>query len=158
PGATLTAYKVLDASGNGFESTVLEGFDAAVAADNPHRADVVNMSVGGPPALDDPLEQAAEQAIRDGVVVVTAAGNYGPGESSVGSPAEAPDVLAVGATITGITLPTLTVTAPMRHTMEVQRLGLSANPPAGGADLDVVNLGDGSAEGYDGLDVTGKAV
>lgn len=158
PGATLTAYKVLDASGNGFESTVLEGFDAAVAADNPHRADVVNMSVGGPPALDDPLEQAAEQAIRDGVVVVTAAGNYGPGESSVGSPAEAPDVLAVGATITGITLPTVTVTAPMRHTMHVERLGLSANPPAGGEDLDVVDAGGGSPDDYDGLDVTGKAV
>jgi subtilisin family serine protease len=158
PGAALTAYKVLDASGNTFESTVLEGFEAAVAADNPHRADVVNMSLGGPPAFDDPLEQAAEQAIRDGVVVVTAAGNYGPGESSVGSPAEAPDVLTVGATITGIDLPTVTVTAPMRHTMEVQRLGLSANPPAGGEDLDVVDAGDGMPDSYNGLDVTGKAV
>ena len=158
PKAQLTAYKVLAASGSSSESTVLEGFDAAVSADNPYRANVVNMSLSGPAEPNDPLEQACEQAIADGVVVVVAAGNNGPGESTVGSPAEAPGVLAVGASATGVTLPTITVTAPVQHAISASRLGLSANPPAGGESLDVVDVGNGSPDSYTGVDVTGKAV
>ena len=159
PQATLTAYKVLDSSGNGLESTVIEGLQAAVSADNPYRADVVNMSLGGPYQPNDPLDQASEQAIHDGVVVVAAAGNSGPGESTVGSPAEAPDVLAVGASITGVDLPTITVTAPQNDPLsDAQRLGLSANPPAGGEDLGVVDVGNGLPSDYNGVDAAGKAV
>lgn len=158
PKAQLTAYKVLAASGTSPESIVLEGFDAAVSVDNPYRADVVNMSLSGPSEPNDPLEQASAQAIADGVVVVAAAGNNGPGESTVGSPAEAPRVLAVGASATGVALPTVTVTAPVHHTISVSRLGLSANPPAGGESLDVVDVGNGSPGSYDGIDAAGKAV
>ncbi|RZU20194.1 peptidase inhibitor I9 [Kribbella rubisoli] len=158
PGATLTAYKVLGADGKGFESAVIAGFEAAVAADNPYRADVVNLSLSGDPAPDDPLEQAAENAVHDGVVVVAAAGNDGPGEGTVGSPAEAPDILAVGASITGIDVPTVTVTAPVRRALDVQRVGLSANPPAGGEDLEVVDAVNGGPGDYDTIDATGKAV
>lgn len=158
PKAQLTAYKVLAASGTSPESTVLEGFDAAVSVDNPYRADVVNMSLSGPAEPNDPLEQASEQAIADGIVVVVAAGNDGPGEGTVGSPAEAPGVLAVGASATGVALPTVTVTAPVNHAISASRLNLSANPPAGGESLDVVDAGNGSPDSYDGIDATGKAV
>jgi subtilisin family serine protease len=158
PKASLTAYKVLDSSGNGFESTVIAGLDAAVSVDNPHRADVVNMSLTGPSTVDDPLEQASEDAIHAGVVVVAAAGNDGPGESTVGSPAEAPDVLAVGASISGIDVPTITVTSPVQHSLAVQRLGLSANPPATPQALDLIDVSNGQPDDYDGVDTTGKAV
>ncbi|HZC69352.1 MAG TPA: S8 family serine peptidase [Jatrophihabitans sp.] len=158
PKAQLTAYKVLAASGTSPESTVLEGFDAAVSVDNPYRADVVNMSLSGPAEPNDPLEQASEQAIADGVVVVVAAGNDGPGESTVGSPAETPGVLAVGASATGVTLPTVTVTAPVHHPINASRLGLSANPPPGGESLDVVDAGNGSPDSYADIDAAGKAV
>ncbi|HEY7048313.1 MAG TPA: S8 family serine peptidase, partial [Jatrophihabitantaceae bacterium] len=158
PKAELTAYKVLDSSGNGYESTVIAGLEAAVAADNPHRADVVNLSLTGPSTPDDPLEQACEDAIHAGVVVVAAAGNSGPGESTVGSPAEAPDVLAVGASISGVDVPTISVTSPVRHALAVQRLGLSANPPAKPQDLDLVDVGGGQPSDWDGVDVQGKAV
>ena len=158
PKANLTAYKVFDSSGFGAESTVIAGLEAAVSVDNPHRADVVNMSLSGPPTPDDPLEQASAAAVHAGVVVVAAAGNDGPGESTVGSPAEAPDVIAVGASASGIDLPTVTVTSPVRHALDVQRLNLSANPPAVPEDLDVVDVGNGAESRYDGIDVTGKAV
>jgi subtilisin family serine protease len=158
PKASLTAYKVLDSSGNGFESTVIAGLDAAVSADNPHRADVVNMSLSGPSTVDDPLEQASEDAIHAGVVVVAAAGNDGPGESTVGSPAEAPDVLAVGASISGIDVPTITVTSPVQHSLAVQRLDLSANSPATPQDLDLIDVGNGQPDDYTGVDAVGKAV
>lgn len=158
PKATLTAYKVLDSSGNGLESTVIEGFEAAVSVNNPYRAAVVNMSLSGPSEPNDPLEQASEDAVRSGVVVVAAAGNSGPGTSTVGSPAEAPDVLAVGASISGIDTPTVAVTSPVREQISASRLNLSANPPAGGEDLGVVDVGNGQPGSYDGLDVAGKAV
>jgi len=158
PGATLTAYKVLREDGHGLESAIIAGLEAAVDIDNPHRADVVNMSLSGDPDLNDPLEQASENAVHDGVVVVAAAGNDGPGESTVSSPAEAPDVLAVGASITGVDVPSVTVTAPVRRQLDVQRLGLSANPPAGGEDLEVVDAVNGSPSDYDTIDAAGKAV
>jgi len=158
PKAELTAYKVLDSSGDGYESTVIAGLEAAVATDNPHRADVVNMSLSGPSTVDDPLEQASENAIHAGVVVVAAAGNDGPGESTVGSPAEAPDVLAVGASISGIDVPTISVTAPVQHALSVQRLDLSANPPATPQNLDLIDVGNGQPSDYDGVDAKGKAV
>ncbi|MGY4767456.1 S8 family serine peptidase [Kribbella sp. CWNU-51] len=158
PDATLTAYKVLGEDGRGYESAVIAGFEAAVAVDNPYRADVVNLSLSGDPAPDDPLEQAAENAVHDGVVVVAAAGNEGPGEGTVGSPAEAPGILAVGASITGIDVPTVTVTAPVRRALDVQRVGLSANPPAGGEDLEVVDAVNGAPGDYDSIDAAGKAV
>jgi len=158
PAATLTAYKVLNADGRGYESAVIAGLEAAVDVDNPYRADVVNLSLSGDPSPDDPLEQASANAVHDGVVVVAAAGNEGPGESTVSSPAEAPDVLAVGASITGVDVPSVTVTAPVRRTLDVERLGLSANPPAGGEDLEVVDALNGSPSDYDTIDATGKAV
>ncbi|MFI5691098.1 S8 family serine peptidase [Kribbella sp. NPDC051586] len=158
PAANLTAYKVLNADGNGYESDVVAGFEAAIAADNPYRADVVNLSLSGDPAHGDPLEQAAENAVHDGVVVVAAAGNVGPGESTVGSPAEAPGILAVGASITGVDMPSVTVTTPVRHPLDIQRVGLSANPPAGGEDLEVVDAVNGAPSDYDSIDATGKAV
>jgi subtilisin family serine protease len=158
PKANLTAYKVFDSSGQGEESTVIEGLEAAVSVDNPHRADVVNMSLSGPPTPDDPLEQASAAAVHAGVVVVAAAGNDGPGESTVGSPAEAPDVLAVGASASGIDLPAVTVTSPVHHALDVQRLNLSANPPASPENVDLVDVGDGAESRYDGVDATGNAV
>lgn len=158
PKASLTAYKVLAASGYGDESTVIAGLEAAVSLDNPHRADVVNMSLSGPSTPNDPLEQACADAVHAGVVVVAAAGNDGPGESTVGSPAESPDVIAVGASIAGIQVPTVTVVSPVTHKLDVQRLGLSANPPASPEDLDVVDVGNGNPSDYDGKDATGKAV
>ena len=149
---------MLGANGFGTESTIIAGFEAAVSVDNPYRANVVNMSLTGHAGPNDPLEQASEDAIHAGVVVVAAAGNFGPGVGSVLSPAAAPDVIAVGASATGVDLPTLTVTAPVHRTMNVERVGLSANPPANGEDLDVVDAGNGQPSEYDGLDVTGKAV
>ncbi|WP_322975381.1 S8 family serine peptidase [Actinacidiphila bryophytorum] len=157
PAATLTAYKVFGDTGDGLESDVIAGLEAAVSTDNPYRATVVNMSLTAPPSPGDPLDQASEEAVLAGVVVVAAAGNTS-GESSVGSPAEAPDVLAVGASVTGVELPTVGVTAPVHHPLDVQRLGLSADPPAKGEDLDVVDVGDGEPSSYDGRDVSGKAV
>ncbi|NEB77933.1 S8 family serine peptidase, partial [Streptomyces sp. SID14478] len=75
PDAQLLAYKVMDADGYGETSTIIAGIEAAIDPANPHRADVLNLSIGGPGDGTDPLGLAASAAVDAGVVVVAAAGN-----------------------------------------------------------------------------------
>lgn len=158
PGARVTAYKVLNADGNGDESTIIAGLEAATDPTNPNRADVVNMSLGLHADSTDPLEQAAHTASQSGVVVVTAAGNDGPGDGSSVSPGDASGVLSVGATFSGVDLPSISIASPVHQAITTQLISGSANPPAGGEDLSLVDIGNGSPDSYDGLDVAGKAV
>jgi subtilisin family serine protease len=158
PGARLTAYKVLGEDGTGDESTIIEGLEAAIDPSNPDRADVVNMSLGTHADSTDPLEQAAHAAAQSGVVVVTAAGNDGPGEGSSVSPGDASGVLSVGATFSGVDLPSVSIASPVHQALTTQLISGSANPPAHGEDLRLVDVGNGSPDSYDGLDVAGKAV
>ncbi|HVM17576.1 MAG TPA: S8 family serine peptidase [Gaiellaceae bacterium] len=63
------------------------------------RVDVINYSIGG--ASSDPWSDLDAVAFRNaraaGVFVATSAGNSGPGAATMGSPADAPWVTAVGA-------------------------------------------------------------
>lgn len=66
------------------------------------RADIISLSLGGEFGLSDVLQELAiEQAVRaavdSGVVVIASAGNKGPDNEDVESPASLPDVIAVGA-------------------------------------------------------------
>lgn len=74
PDARLLAYKVMDADGYGETSAIIAGIEAAIDPANPHRADVINLSIGGPGDGTDPLGLAATAAVDAGVVVVAAAG------------------------------------------------------------------------------------
>lgn len=95
PGATLLAYKVLDASGSGLESNVMAALERAVQ----DGAQVANMSLGrttGSP--DDPASIAVDNASAAGMLCVIAAGNSGPGYQTMGVPGVARSALTVGAT------------------------------------------------------------
>jgi subtilisin family serine protease len=64
-------------------------------------ADVVSLSLGGEFGLSDVLQeraidQAIQSAIDSGVVVIASAGNKGPENTDVESPASIPEVIAVG--------------------------------------------------------------
>lgn len=65
-----------------------------------HNIRIVNISCGGDyeaSYLTDGLSQAAERAVREGIVVVCAAGNSGGGDAhAVLPPASAPSVITVG--------------------------------------------------------------
>lgn len=65
-----------------------------------HNIRIVNLSCGGDyeaSYLTDGLSHAAERAVRDGIVVVCAAGNSGGGDNhAVLPPASAPSVITVG--------------------------------------------------------------
>jgi len=100
PGVSLLDAKVFDGSGKASDSSVANGIDWAVA----HGAAVIGLSLGGGtlPVLGSATEDAARSAVGKGVLVVAAAGNDGPGNSDVKSPADVAGVIAVGAVDKGL--------------------------------------------------------
>ncbi len=61
------------------------------------KAHVINMSLGGGGGPDEPSAIASDNAVMLGTTVVAAAGNSGPGESTLGAPAAGRRVIAVAA-------------------------------------------------------------
>lgn len=92
PNATLHSVKVLGCCGSGTFEDIAAGIEWA--ADQGH--DVINMSLGGQES--DAVNDAVEYAADNNVVMVAAAGNAGPCDDCVGSPADHPEVIAVSAT------------------------------------------------------------
>jgi subtilisin len=90
PNIDLYAIKVLNASGSGYLSDVIEGLDWAVK--NGMR--VVNMSLGTDQDVQS-FHDAITKAYNAGVTIVAAAGNSG---GAVTYPAAYPEVIAVSAT------------------------------------------------------------
>ncbi|MFD7023827.1 S8 family serine peptidase [Promicromonospora sukumoe] len=150
PDVTLTAWKAMDANGGGTTEDLLLALEAATDPLGDYPADVVNMSLGTPGDGTDPLGRASTAAVRQGVVVVAAAGNAGPYDQSVSSPAAAEGVIAVGAQVTGVSDPTLTLAGAKRgdapRPLDVTRFPMSANPPAKGITARLVDVGDGFDE------------
>jgi subtilisin family serine protease len=106
PGASLIVLKVLDADGNGYISNVIAALDYAVHNRARFNIRVVNLSVAAgvyESYNTDPLTLAARRAVEAGIVVVTAAGNFGRDAKNqaqyggITSPGNAPWVLTVGA-------------------------------------------------------------
>ena len=95
PDARLLSAKVLDDTGTGTWSGVIAGMEWAAG----RGSDVVNLSLGAPdtPGVD-PVEEALNTLTEQtGTLFVVAAGNDGPAEGSIGSPASADAALTVGA-------------------------------------------------------------
>jgi len=105
--ARLISLKVLDANGAGRTSDVIRAIEFAIQNRAALKIDILNLSLGHPiyePAAEDPLVQAVEKAVRSGLIVVVAAGNYGrslttnePGYAGITSPGNAPSAITVGA-------------------------------------------------------------
>jgi subtilisin family serine protease len=90
PNINLYAIKVLNASGSGYLSDVIEGLDWA----RTNGMQVVNMSLGTSQDVQS-FHNAIVNAYNAGVTIVAAAGNSG---GAVSYPAAYPEVIAVSAT------------------------------------------------------------
>jgi serine protease AprX len=99
PQASLVGVKVLNGAGNGSMSQVISGIDWVVLDRPDLGVDVINLSLGfaGCTSGTDALSDAVRRAVASGIVVVTAAGNEGPGRCTIGSPAAAAAAISVGA-------------------------------------------------------------
>ena len=101
PGAKIVSVRVCLFTAGCTTHAMIEGMIYAVETDD---VDVVNMSIGGLPALNDGNNTRAvlyNRLIEDNdVQMFFSAGNSGPGENTVGDPAVATKAMAVGAYIT----------------------------------------------------------
>jgi serine protease AprX len=100
PDASLVSVRVLDPNGHSRVSTIILGLEWVIAHKDSLGIRVVVMALGAPTVAgyrDDPLASAAELAWRSGLVIVTAAGNAGPGAGTIQTPGIDPLVLTVGA-------------------------------------------------------------
>jgi len=105
-GAYLLNLRVLDGTGAGTASSVVEAIDWAVEHREEYNVRVINLSLGAPvlqPYRDDPMCEAVERAVRAGITVVAAAGNYGKTPAGtivfglITTPGNSPYALTVGA-------------------------------------------------------------
>ncbi|MGW6791521.1 S8 family serine peptidase [Streptomyces chartreusis] len=100
PGAKLVASRACTWTGGCTNVALTEGMIDLVVN---RGVDIVNMSIGGLPALNDGNNARAELYTRlidtYGVQLVISAGNSGPGANTIGDPGLASKVISVGATI-----------------------------------------------------------
>ncbi|MGO1974343.1 MAG: S8 family serine peptidase [Propionibacteriaceae bacterium] len=158
PGASLMAYKALDQRGSGYESDVIAAMEAAVAP-GALQADVINMSLGIAGDGTDPLAQAATLAVQLGTMVVASAGNSGPGAGTMTSPAIAPGVVSVGASTSGVSVPSAQMVAPKELELQTFRVPFSARTEGDVGSGEVVDVGAGTEADYERVgDVSGKVV
>ncbi|MBI3913452.1 MAG: S8 family peptidase [Chloroflexi bacterium] len=96
PDCLLVIAKVLRGDGSGSTSDVIAALEYLVQ----QQVRVVNLSLGGSRNCDgtDALSVACDATVERGIVVCVAVGNAGPGAGTLGSPACAKKVIAVGAT------------------------------------------------------------
>lgn len=102
PQARLMGYKVCLGVGSCLTTSTIMAIEDAVSpvtVDLQPKpiAHVINLSLGGSGGPDDDSAVAASNAALLGTIVVASAGNEGPGEGTVGSPAAGRHVIAVGA-------------------------------------------------------------
>lgn len=101
PGAKLIDVKVLASSGNGEGEWILNGMQWCIDHMDEYNITIVNMSLGADENTDgtDIFSLATDEMVMAGLTVVVAAGNAGPKEGTVGTPASSRLAITVGATL-----------------------------------------------------------
>lgn len=98
PECNIISLKILDAKGKGNSADVLAGLQWILDNKDKYNIRIVNLSIGTKDeGINDPLIKAVENLWDSGITVIIAAGNNGPGKSSVTSPGISRKVITVGA-------------------------------------------------------------
>ena len=100
PGSQILGIKVLDRKGNGYAADVLMGLRWIREHKNEYGIRIVNISVGSLTRQEmtenSVLVKGVNAAWDEGLVVVVAAGNHGPGPGTVTTPGISRKVITVG--------------------------------------------------------------
>ena len=120
------------------------------------RVDIINISLGVN-MTHTKIDNAVNNAIDHGIVVVAAAGNSGPDKSTIGSPARNPNAITVGATYNNrdsSMVSTLQVGETQFQVLPMLGTNIISDP----ISTDII-FGKYSRENdFDGVDVRGKIV
>jgi len=120
------------------------------------KVDIINISLGVN-VTHHQIDNAVNNAIRQGIVVVAAAGNSGPDENTIGSPARNPNAITVGATYNNRD-------SSMVSTLEVGNKQFQVLPMLGTNTIsepilsEVVFANYSRENDFEGIDVRGKIV
>src|SRR5574338_331383 len=136
PKAKLFAYRV-SATG---ESVSSEFIVNAIHRAIKEKVDIINISLGVNKTNEE-LARAVSEAVKNGIIVVAAAGNSGPGIHTIGSPAESLDVLTVGASYNNIT-------SSIVSTLEIEKKQYEVIPMRGTTPLSEPIIGKVVFGGY----------
>ncbi len=98
PKAKLFAYKVSSNGESVSSDLIVEAIHRAIE----DKVNVINISLGVNKTNID-IDEAVNEAVKNGIIVVVAAGNNGPDEGTIGSPGKDLDAITVGATYNNIT-------------------------------------------------------
>ena len=93
PESKIFSYRVSSDGESVPSNLIIEAINQAVE----DRVDIINISLGVN-MTHNKIDEAVNNAINQGIVVVAAAGNSGPDKSTIGSPAKNPNAITVGAT------------------------------------------------------------
>ena len=124
PKASIVAYKVSNDGENVSSDLIIKAINKAIEDD----VDIINISLGVN-KTNSKIDDAVSKATRNGIVVVVAAGNDGPGLETIGSPGQSFDAITVGATYNNIT-------ASLVATLEVDGKQFQVMPMMGTPSLD----------------------
>ncbi len=124
PKASIFAYKVSDDGENVSSDLIIKAINKAIEDD----VDIINISLGVN-KTNSKIDDVVSKATRNGIVVVVAAGNDGPGLETIGSPGQSIDAITVGATYNNIT-------ASLVATLEVDGKQFQVMPMMGTPSLD----------------------
>ncbi|MBM3895563.1 MAG: peptidase S8 [Thaumarchaeota archaeon] len=98
PKAKLLAYRVSDTGESVSSDLIVKAIEQAIIDE----ADIINISLGVN-KTNKIIDDSVNKAVDSGIVVVTAAGNNGPGLGTIGSPAKNPNSITVGASYNNVT-------------------------------------------------------
>lgn len=100
PSSHIVSLKVLDASGNGVQSSFLKGLDWIYKNHKSYQIRIVNISIGSPGPEDSSaskeLLKYVDQLWDAGLVVCIAGGNHGPKPYSISIPGNSKKIITVG--------------------------------------------------------------
>ncbi|GAC41118.1 S8 family serine peptidase [Paenibacillus popilliae] len=154
PQADLYAYRVTGPYGTASQEAVIRAIEHAVYQD---QVDVLNLSLGSDYNFQYSAQSVAlDNATKAGVVVVVAAGNYGPKPHTLGSPGGEEAAISVAASSPPVLTPVFHVDGLYRKFFP--RHATSSPILAVDKPLEAVYAGIGKKKDYKNKNVKGKLV
>ncbi len=98
PNSKILMYKVSEDGESVPSHLIIKAIEKSIE----DSADIINISLGIN-QTNTKIDQAVNKAVKNDIFVVTAAGNFGPELSTIGSPGINPNAITVGATFNNVT-------------------------------------------------------